>query len=282
MSAPIPLPDRVRRDPPCRGLPGLPLSIYWRRQRPASFPTACHGELEFQYIRHGCGRYIIEGEACNFRNNTLIVIKPGEAHRLENANRMYLEKCCLLIPPKPFAAETAVLKPFVKLPRVTHLTRAESAQLEWILQGMDAECKAGRADLQPVIRTYLKLFCLMAARLAHQDRAGAGNAITAALAEQLLAFCENNYMRKVTHADFQRQFGYSAGYLAQILRRHTGHALKQHLMERRMAEARRLLKSSPNLKVTAIAEALGFKSFPLFNRMFKRIVGHTAIEYRGN
>lgn len=94
MSDPIPLPARVQRDPPCQGLPGLPLSIYWRRQRPASFPTACHGELEFQYIRHGCGRYIIAGEACNFRNNTLIVIKPGEAHRLENANRMCRKPYC--------------------------------------------------------------------------------------------------------------------------------------------------------------------------------------------
>lgn len=273
---------KARREPPCIGPKGLPLTVHWMRSVNASFLPAFHADMEFQYIRRGFGWYFIAGEACHFFNNTLIVIKPNDVHHLVMGERPFLEKCCVMVSPSFFSVETRVLKPFAKLPRVMRLALAESAQIEWLLLRIGDESKADHDGQKEITRAYLKLFCLIVSRRARIKEMPSGNPQASRLIGDLMAFCEANYMRKVAGIELERQFGYSADYLSHLLRRYTGCTFKRFMMERRIAEAKNLLKSKPNLKVAAIGEAIGFNSFPLFNRMFKHIAGLTAREYRGN
>jgi len=93
-------------------------------------------------------------------------------------------------------------------------------------------------------------------------------------------YIELHFKEDITGAKLEQQFGYSADYLSRLMRRHTGNGFKRYIVDRRIAEAKSILRSDPHIKVTAVAESVGFHSFSLFNRIFKRTTGMTAAAYR--
>ncbi len=58
------------------------------------------------------------------------------------------------------------------------------------------------------------------------------------------------------------------------MRRHTGCGFKHYVIERRIAEAKLLLRNEPQLKIAAVAEAVGFKSFPPLQSHLQTFRGH--------
>lgn len=80
-------------------------------------------------------------------------------------------------------------------------------------------------------------------------------------------------------SDLARKLGYSADYFTRIFRNTFGVAPRKWLVEQRLEMARTLLKES-NMRVTEVAEALGYKSVYFFSRQFKDYVGMSPLEYR--
>ncbi|MCO5947989.1 helix-turn-helix domain-containing protein [Mucilaginibacter flavidus] len=71
----------------------------------------------------------------------------------------------------------------------------------------------------------------------------------------------------------------SAGHLSKIIKQQSGKTGIQHIHERLMLEAKRLLLHT-ECSVKEIAFQLGFDDAPYFNRFFKRLARHTPAEYR--
>jgi AraC-like DNA-binding protein len=275
-----------RRESSCRGRGGAPLLATWmhnlvNRSTMHGIRTHVHTHVEIQYIRQGFGWYFIDGKACPFRPHTLIVIHPNEPHNLVIRQQMLLRKCCLMFMPTFFKAETHTLHPLTQLPRPLQLTSKDSARVELLMQQLAYEYNEDLHERIEMLRALLRALCVTLARAAAASRQTSGATIPQSpLVDQLMDYLELHFRREVTGAELQERFGYSADYLSRILRRHTGCGFKHFITERRIAEARRLLHVHPNMKISAIAETVGFHSFTLFNRIFKRVVGVTAQAYR--
>ncbi len=261
----------------------MPLTVSWtHRHVRTSYLPARHDDVEIQYVRHGMGWYFIDGAACAFRSNMLLVVNPGEVHHLVMGKLALLNKCCVMLNPAAFEEEIRPAAPLAELPRPLKLGAADSAQVEWTLQQLSAECQADLYGRGEMIRILLRRFFLLAARTAQSDhqpeRRGAGD--PPLLLDMLIDYLERHFRRDIAGLELRRQFGYSPDYLSRLMRRHTGCGFKHYVMERRIAEAKLLLRNEPQLKISAVAEAVGFKSFPLFNRIFKHAAGMTALEWR--
>ncbi len=94
-------------------------------------------------------------------------------------------------------------------------------------------------------------------------------------------FIEENFHRSINLGDVAQKAGYSAAYLTNLVQSETGRSVKQWIIERRMAEARELLKHTQQT-VRQIAEASGYSDAGYFARQFRQFHGATPQAWRQN
>ncbi|NGN92919.1 AraC family transcriptional regulator [Nocardioides sp. KC13] len=140
----------------------------------------------------------------------------------------------------------------------------------------------------------------LADELQHPDRLGAPEAITAILTNLLVASArlapsapiapdplvsrvfdeiERTYATKVTAGDLARSLGYTPGHLTTVLRQRTGRTLLDWLTERRLTEARRLLRET-DLPLSVISTRTGLTDPGYLVRRFKARYGTTPDRWR--
>jgi two-component system response regulator YesN len=70
-------------------------------------------------------------------------------------------------------------------------------------------------------------------------------------------------------------------YLGRLFTREIGMKFSQYVLERRMAEAIRLIEEQEELKVYEISKRTGFREdTPYFSKVFKKHTGMTPTEYK--
>ena len=92
-------------------------------------------------------------------------------------------------------------------------------------------------------------------------------------------FIEANYNKGITLCDVAKAVGYSPAYLTNRVKRETGHTVNRWIIERRMAQALRLL-SSTNQSVEQIATEIGYQNTCHFFRQFRQYQGTTPQAWR--
>ncbi len=99
------------------------------------------------------------------------------------------------------------------------------------------------------------------------------------LLTKVFQFIETNYCNQVGLLDVAKEVNLSAGYLTDLVRRNTGKTVLSWIVERRMAEARRLLLITKQ-PVYEIAEAVGYLDTSHFIRQFRQHHGTTPQAWR--
>ncbi len=85
-------------------------------------------------------------------------------------------------------------------------------------------------------------------------------------------FIEANYQQPINLSDVAQAAGYSPAYLTNLVQEQTGRSVKRWIIERRMAQARKLLANTSQ-PVRRIAESSGYADAGYFTRQFRRFHG---------
>lgn len=99
------------------------------------------------------------------------------------------------------------------------------------------------------------------------------------LAESMVAYIGENARRRLTVAEICQKFSYSATYLEQVFRAHTGTSLARYITAAKIALARQMLREN-DLNVTQIAEALGYETPQYFSRVFRKVTHMSPSDYK--
>ncbi|HEY9887748.1 MAG TPA: response regulator [Candidatus Obscuribacterales bacterium] len=94
-------------------------------------------------------------------------------------------------------------------------------------------------------------------------------------------FIEAHYREAINLQDVAQEAGYSAAYLTSLVQEQTGHSIKRWIIERRMAQARALLRSTA-ASVRHIAELSGYSDPGYFTRQFRQLHGVSPQIWRQN
>lgn len=94
-----------------------------------------------------------------------------------------------------------------------------------------------------------------------------------------LAYIEENYKEKLLLSDVAEKTYVSQWHLSKLLNKETGQTFSEILNGVRIEKAKELLKSS-SLRIGDIAEEIGFVDLAHFSRVFKKVCGMSANEYR--
>ena len=97
--------------------------------------------------------------------------------------------------------------------------------------------------------------------------------------DRVFEFIEANYNKGITLCDVAKAVGYSPAYLTNKVKQETGRTVNRWIIERRMAEALVLLRST-DCSVEHIAMTIGYQNTCHFFRQFRQYQGTTPQAWR--
>ncbi|MBD0379013.1 response regulator transcription factor [Paenibacillus sedimenti] len=97
--------------------------------------------------------------------------------------------------------------------------------------------------------------------------------------EQVRQFIASNLSRDITLSDAASSVHLNPSYLSQLFKQQTGGKFVDYVIEMRMEEAKKLLLKT-SLRVSEIAERLGYSDISYFSNTFKKLSGCSPLEYR--
>jgi len=258
----------------------LPITVAWSRAIPAGadYFLAYHREIEIQFIRQGQGSYFIQDRNYPFKMNSLIIIRPNEIHRLIPHPGRRIEKGAVIFSEALLDDNEQACFP-KDFPHYICLSERDATDFEVTLRSMIEEKNSHRPFWQDMIKTELKKLVLLIKRNGVQNDDILPEPENR-LIEEVMKYIEDNFAQDLTLSFLSDKFALSPSYLSHLFKKCTGLNLKHYVLQRRIIEAKKLLDSDPNLKISAIPQIVGFNDFPVFNRNFRQVTGLTPSAYR--
>lgn len=99
------------------------------------------------------------------------------------------------------------------------------------------------------------------------------------IVKNAIKYMEANYKEKLTLSDVAEKTYVSQWHLSKLLNKHTEKSFSELLNSIRIEAAKELLKD-PSLRIGDISEEVGFIDMAHFSRVFKKMTGISANEYR--
>jgi AraC family transcriptional regulator, transcriptional activator of pobA len=155
---------------------------------------------------------------------------------------------------------------------------AERAAWTARVHALDAELRGRGEGFREAALAHLVLLLVGTARLA-RDTAGRLHGGGEPLLEQAFAVIERRYHEPLSLREVARAVNLSPGHLTTTVRERTGRTVGEWILERRMAQARRLLAGSAR-SVEEIARAVGMPDPSYFARRFRRVHGLSPLAWR--
>jgi len=98
--------------------------------------------------------------------------------------------------------------------------------------------------------------------------------------DEVKAIIASNYREELDLAGLAERVYLTPSYLSRLFRQETGVTITDYLIQVRIEQAKKLLRSRPDLKTYEVGEQVGYPDSAYFTKLFKRIVGMTPNEYR--
>ena len=118
-------------------------------------------------------------------------------------------------------------------------------------------------EMEMLVRDYLKEVCEFAVM--------ANSGGTSSVCEQIKQYIKENYGDSEMNVnELARKFYLNPTYLSTMFKKNTGVKLLEFINKVRIAQAKKLMLSQPELSVEEIAEKTGFSNSRTFRRIFQK------------
>jgi AraC-like DNA-binding protein len=171
--------------------------------------------------------------------------------------------------------------PFVRAagrPPRANVPRSQRRQWEQRFASLGRELDRRRFGYEEVAQSYLRIILVELSRLIAPSIVGFSARKQPLLAD-LFAVIERRFAEHISTSQVARALRLSPGHLTTTVRQLTGRTVLQWIVERRMAEARRLLIDTDE-DVDVLGERCGFSDATHFIRTFRRHHGTTPQAWR--
>ncbi len=268
-------------------------AVYRAHGNGESFDYHSHQEYEIYFFHAGSCRYLIHNKIYDLEPGDIILMDGVTLHKPNIRSKSEYVRSVIHFSPawiKGVLEEMGsmyLLDPFKKLHHCLIRTKEnqESNRLEEIVCRL-AELR-WTTDLQDdYAETEMKVLLLQALisvnRLGKIDSIKLSNnkADKTEHAENIAAYVQTNYMKKLTLDSIAATLNLSKSYVSHVFKEMTGFTVMEYLMGCRLTQVKYLLEMEPSKALKDVAIESGFESVPHFSRYFKKKVGVTAREYR--
>ena len=99
--------------------------------------------------------------------------------------------------------------------------------------------------------------------------------------QAVISELQKNYMKDITLTSISEKHNISISHLSEMIRDELGMSYSEYIISKRIQRAKELL-ADETLSVNEVGEAVGYKDYYYFTKVFKRVVGITPSKYRKN
>jgi AraC-like DNA-binding protein len=252
-----------------------------------------HEFIVLAYFERGAGSLRVRNREYPLRTGDAFVIAPREVVRPSHHDHDVATRgWCVFFPPEIVASGTLggslgwrshpLLFPFLapgaggaqRLP----VPVPERAAWSEHVAAIEREVDQPRDGSVEAALAHLTLLLVSAARISFdlgEDLRLRSEPLLAAVFE----FIEEHYREAISLATVAAAVGLTPGHLTTVVRRKTGRSVQRWITERRMAEARTLLRET-DLAVEAVAASVGYRQPSYFIKHFRRDHSITPANWR--
>ena len=240
-----------------------------------------HREMELMTILEGKAELCVGMESFEVEKGDVVIISPYLLHNATIYANCDFKHYCLcfdmdIINDKNL--KSSLENGLYSISPVIKSTESISAKLSAFLQ-KSYECHSSRCkgwELQ-VMGNLSCFFGLLFENgyIDMRDNAVLNNDICC----KVFDYIENNYSRQITLDEVAKLFYVSKSYFCRVFKHNFGKTFNNYVCIYRIEKACVFLKNT-NLSVSEISLKVGFNSFSFFDKMFKRYIGVSPMDYR--
>ncbi|MBE1445404.1 helix-turn-helix domain-containing protein [Paenibacillus sp. OAS669] len=241
-----------------------------------------HNFYEIYYLLAGERRYYIEDRTFLVKKGSLVFINKNQLHKTMEGSHPEHERVVLYFTDafiKPFLQEQPdLLLPFQES-CLLELNLQEQSRIEHILLELIREYgNTGLHGRELYFKTLVVQLLLFSIRkLSESSEVPHSRLHRTILA--VLDYCGLHYHEPISLHSVAERFHVSDSYLSRLFKQHTGFHFSEYIHAFRIREAQRLIKET-GLKMTDIAEQVGYINTTHFNRKFKQVARMSPSAYK--
>ena len=252
-------------------------------------PLHWHEEVEFIYIKKGCGTISVDFTTYEVYAEDIALILPGQLHAINGLPEQKMEYENIIFHPKMLESSGAdssyhtFLKPLfsMQLACPAILTKKDSsyATVRSCLDKNDNICMRFPVGYPLAIKGNLfSLFFALYTSYADKKRTPTSGKNIEKL-KSVVKYVELNYASPMTIAQMADLAGFSESHFMKYFKNTMGVPFTSYLNSYRLTMAGRMLLQSDDT-ILSIATEVGFDNLSYFNRAFKKQFGMTPSAYR--
>lgn len=235
------------------------------------------------FVKQGSSRHWVDMLPYTLKKNTFYFSVPHQVHVKEQSLPMIGTMLCFT---DEFLAieENQLLRqlPVIQNKHNGHALELTDENVEFIVDIMDkmlAEHQQKQDWRNGMLLAYLRVLLIYLSRLYTEQFQNEELLNGRLLLKKFLALIEKHYSQLHDVAAYSNLLYLSAGHLSEVIKEQSGKTAIEHIHERLMLEAKRLLFHT-EYSIKEIAFRLGFEDASYFNRFFKRLSSQTPLLYR--
>ena len=240
-----------------------------------SFPSHQHPNWsEVIFVVKGEGVVTISGERYAVEEGDLLVYNQGIIHEEYSSTTNPLETYyCGITHPNRSLLIPIENRPIIK-------TKGNKTSIESLVSLLYEESQQQRDAFQEASEYLLMTLMIWIKRLSELEQSAKnGDRDSESLALRIKEYLDLNYLRHISLNDIANDFHMNVYYLSHVFHSKYDDSPIHYILNRRMGEAKQLLVQT-NMKVSEIAQLLGYENSNYFTILFKRIMEESPTQFR--
>jgi len=268
-------------------LPGLRMERL-RRDIPEEMPFQhFHSHYELYYLLEGQRKYFINNKVYEIKAGAIIFIAPGNIHRTSWIGECAHERTLLEIDETRYRSLLDRLQGISlealeeQNALVLQLESSDRARAEWLLTDLFNEAEAKRTAYSEYVLLRLEELLLLLLRMQSGLNIPAVDSEKHRKIYEIAGYISKSYSEIKSLNQLCGRYYMSKSHLCHIFKEVTGMTVQEYITVTRIKNARQLLAETKQ-PVTAVACAVGYSGITHFERMFKKHMGMTPLQYRAS
>lgn len=246
-----------------------------------------HRNFEVYYVLSGAKNYFIENTIYRVEKGDIVLIDQNVIHRTSGIPDQQCERLLVAFTDRflakwsPNVKEVNLLAPFERSTHALRLTLEQQQFVETLFGRIAAESEAEEPE------NGLSIQLLVLQLLLFLKRSARGNLLLVPRhpnpkfqkVSDVIVYINERYDRALNLKTICKEFYVSPSHFTKLFKAATGFTFTEYLNNVRVKQAQALLHLS-DLRVSEIAERVGYSSLTHFNRVFKRLSGTSPLAFR--
>lgn len=241
-----------------------------------------HEGCEIFFFVSGSIEYLVEGSRYSLPENSIMIMRPSEAHRAQILNSVKYERYAINFPLSHFNTidpEGRLVYAFTSRPLgQDNLFTSDELDTLMLKRFFEAIFEAGDEYERTLsLNTHLPLILNMIYRAFSSRTKNEKKPLS--VSEQIVAYVNSHLFEKISIPELAKCFYLSSSQFSRLFKQATGSSPWEYIVRKRLAFAKEKIRSGSTMQ--AACESCGFSDYSSFYRAYTKYYSHAPINDSG-